>query len=190
MVMLMTDDKKIPQNRIAELRKEKNLSQAELAKKTGLTRQAISLYEISKREPKLEIWIKLADFFDVPITYLQGITSEKLNAVDDVKLFLNKLSSLEIKKENKEDWLVLQKAILKVIQKHFNVKETKAFEGILKRINTDGVAFDALIYVVTTYPLLISEYQRTGNYENEVATIVDTLSEWQSKRNSASKKKS
>ena len=58
--MLLTEDKKLPQNRIAELRKKKKLSQAQLAKETGLTRQAISLYEISKREPKLEIWLKLA----------------------------------------------------------------------------------------------------------------------------------
>lgn len=85
MVMLMTDDKKIPQNRIAELRKEKNLSQAELAKKTGLTRQAISLYEISKREPKLETWIKLADFFDVPVSYLQGLGQYNYSDKNEIK---------------------------------------------------------------------------------------------------------
>lgn len=73
--MLLTEDKKLPQNRIAELRKKKKLSQAQLAKETGLTRQAISLYEISKREPKLETWIKLADFFNVPVSYLQGISN-------------------------------------------------------------------------------------------------------------------
>ena len=81
----MTDDKKIPQNRIAELRKEKNLSQAELAKKTGLTRQAISLYEISKREPKLETWIKLADFFDVPVSYLQGLGQYNYSDKNEIK---------------------------------------------------------------------------------------------------------
>lgn len=69
----MSENKKLPQNRIAKLRKEKNLSQAQLAKETGLTRQAISLYEIGKREPKLETWVKLADFFNVPVPYLQGI---------------------------------------------------------------------------------------------------------------------
>lgn len=75
--MLLTEDKKLPQNRIAELRKKKKLSQAQLAKETGLTRQAISLYEISKREPKLETWIKLANFFDVPVSYLQGISDDR-----------------------------------------------------------------------------------------------------------------
>lgn len=61
-------------NRIAELRKEKGISQSKLAKDTGLTRQAISLYEIEKREPKLDIWIKLADYFGVSVSYLQGIS--------------------------------------------------------------------------------------------------------------------
>lgn len=73
-MILLAEDKKLPQNRIAELRKKKKLSQAQLAKETGLTRQAVSLYEIGKREPKLETWIKLADFFNVPVPYLQGIT--------------------------------------------------------------------------------------------------------------------
>lgn len=72
---LLSENKKLPQNRIAELRKKKKLSQAQLAKETGLTRQAISLYETNRREPKLEIWMKLARFFSVPVSYLQGITS-------------------------------------------------------------------------------------------------------------------
>lgn len=70
----MSDNNQLPQNRIAKLRIDKNLSQSKLAEKTGLTRQAISLYEIGKREPKLETWIKLANFFNVPVSYLQGLT--------------------------------------------------------------------------------------------------------------------
>lgn len=76
---LLSNNKKLPQNRIAELRKKKKLSQAQLAKETGLTRQAISLYEIGKREPKLETWLKLADFFDVPVSYLQGLSDHNYN---------------------------------------------------------------------------------------------------------------
>lgn len=74
-MILLAEDKKLPQNRIAELRKKKNLSQAQLAKETGLTRQAISLYETNRREPKLETWLKLAKFFGVSVSYLQGISS-------------------------------------------------------------------------------------------------------------------
>lgn len=82
----MTTDKELPKNRIAELRKNKKLSQSELAKETGLTRQAISLYEIGKREPKLKIWIKLADFFNVSVAYIQGTSDvpDNIGKVGDV----------------------------------------------------------------------------------------------------------
>lgn len=75
-VMRVKNNPKIPKNRIAELRKEKKLSQVQLAQETGLTRQAISLYEIGKREPRLETWMKLANFFGVSVSYLQGLTDK------------------------------------------------------------------------------------------------------------------
>lgn len=78
----MSGNEKLPKNRISELRKEKKLSQSQLARDTGLTRQAISLYEIGKREPKLETWVKLADYFHVSTSYLQGLTDIRdVNAI-------------------------------------------------------------------------------------------------------------
>lgn len=64
-------------NRIKEIRQEKNLSQTDIAKALGVTRQAISLYEKGDREPKLETWEKLADFFGVSVPYLQGYVDVK-----------------------------------------------------------------------------------------------------------------
>lgn len=61
------------QTRIKELRKEKNLSQKDLAKKLNISQQAISLYEKGNRELKLETWQKLADYFNVSVPYLQGL---------------------------------------------------------------------------------------------------------------------
>lgn len=60
-------------NRIRETRKLNKYSQSEVAKELGITRQAESLYETGKREPKLETWQKLANFFNVSVPYLQGI---------------------------------------------------------------------------------------------------------------------
>lgn len=81
------------ENRILELRKKKKVSQGDVAKALNVTRAAISLYEMGKREPKLETWQKLADFFDVPIAYLQGTTSYIKNmnyglALDVKNIFL------------------------------------------------------------------------------------------------------
>lgn len=61
-------------NRIKELREKNEVSQSNVAKAVGITRQAVSLYEKGEREPKLETWQKLADFFGVSVQYLQGIS--------------------------------------------------------------------------------------------------------------------
>ena len=63
-------------NRIKELRQKNNLTLKELGQKVGLATNTISRYETGKREPKLETWQKLADYFNVSVTYLQGIDDE------------------------------------------------------------------------------------------------------------------
>ena len=61
-------------NRIKELRQKNNLTLKELGQKVGLATNTISRYETGKREPKLETWQKLADYFNVSVSYLQGFT--------------------------------------------------------------------------------------------------------------------
>ena len=58
--------------RIRELRKEKGLSQIELAKNVGVGKSVISLWELNECEPTLSKLIALADFFDVTLDYLAG----------------------------------------------------------------------------------------------------------------------
>ncbi|EEI65114.1 DNA-binding helix-turn-helix protein [Limosilactobacillus reuteri CF48-3A] len=70
-VMYMSENKK-PHNRIAELRKEKGLTLQQVADAIGVGNNTISRYETGKREPKLETWQKLANYFDVTVYYLQG----------------------------------------------------------------------------------------------------------------------
>jgi len=70
-------------NRIRELRAEKNISQAQLAHEIGMTEQALSYYERGKREPKLATWVKLANYFGVPVSYLQGI-EERFEPTSDL----------------------------------------------------------------------------------------------------------
>lgn len=62
-------------NRIKELRKKKGLSLQQVADVVGVGNSTISRYETGKREPKLETWKALSDFFGVTIEYLQGTTS-------------------------------------------------------------------------------------------------------------------
>ncbi len=58
--------------RIVELRKKLGLTQAELASSIGISRSALSLYEIEKREPDIDTLNKLASLFNVPVGYILG----------------------------------------------------------------------------------------------------------------------
>ena len=59
-------------NKIAELRKEKGLSQRQLDKLIGTSQANLSLWEQGLNLPSvIECW-KLADFFDVSIDFLAG----------------------------------------------------------------------------------------------------------------------
>ncbi|WP_199912153.1 helix-turn-helix domain-containing protein [Weissella cibaria] len=61
-------------NRLIQLRKEKGVSQSKVASEIGISQQAYARYEHEEREPKLDTWKKLADYFDVTVPYLQGMS--------------------------------------------------------------------------------------------------------------------
>lgn len=71
--------------KIADLRKERGLSQAELANSLGISRSALSLYEIEKREPDNEILMRIANYFGVSTDYLLGNSVITPNAVQSEK---------------------------------------------------------------------------------------------------------
>lgn len=54
-------------NNIRELRKKLNLTQEELAKTLGVTRQTINSIENNKYNPTLELAMKLAKTLGVPV---------------------------------------------------------------------------------------------------------------------------
>lgn len=64
-------------NRIKELRKSKNVTLQEVSEKTGISITSLSFYEKGQRNPKIETWQKLADYFDVSVAYLQGLSDIK-----------------------------------------------------------------------------------------------------------------
>ena len=59
-------------NKITELRKAKNWSQADLAKAIEASRDIIGKYERNENSPSIEMAFKIAKVFDVPVDYLLG----------------------------------------------------------------------------------------------------------------------
>ena len=63
---------KIFMERLKYLRQEQNLTQEQLAEKTGLTKSAISAWERGFRTPNAEAVVILARYFHVTTDYLLG----------------------------------------------------------------------------------------------------------------------
>ncbi len=85
-------------NRIRECRQNKKLTLKQLSEELAkqdfrISADALGKYERGDREPKLETWLKLADFFDVPIPYLQGLNDTKESTAEE--LFSKYLDTLK-----------------------------------------------------------------------------------------------
>ncbi len=62
--------------RLKELRKQKGLSQQQLAEAIGLTKQTISLWERGERRPEFDTMTDVADYFSVNLSYLLGTSDD------------------------------------------------------------------------------------------------------------------
>ncbi len=58
--------------RLKELRKEKNMSQTEMAELLHIRQQSYARYENNSSEPCYDMLVTLATFFDVTCDYLLG----------------------------------------------------------------------------------------------------------------------
>lgn len=67
-------------NRLKELRESKNLTFKELSnelksRNVSISPESLSKYERGARNPKIDKWQALADYFNVSVPYLQGATT-------------------------------------------------------------------------------------------------------------------
>ncbi len=63
--------------RLRACRKERGLTQAQIAVYCDITEKAYQNYELMTREPKLEILMRLADYYQVSLDYLTGRTDRR-----------------------------------------------------------------------------------------------------------------
>jgi len=62
--------------RLRELREERNLSQAQLARETDMNKRVISHYEANERKLTVEAIDKFCKFFNVSADYFLGFKDE------------------------------------------------------------------------------------------------------------------
>lgn len=80
---------------LRNLRKEKGLSQSELARQLYISRSLICAYEKNFRMPSLDILIRLAIFFDCSVEFLLGIEN-KVISKDEHYLDISGLNKRQI----------------------------------------------------------------------------------------------
>lgn len=78
-------------NKVAQLRKEKDLSRDELGEKIGTSGAIVGRYERGDMKPSIEIAAKIADALDVSLDFLMGLSSDlvkdkkMVNRLEDIK---------------------------------------------------------------------------------------------------------
>ena len=60
--------------RIIQLKNERKLLQKDIASSVGLSLRAYQYYEKGQKEPTLSVLLRLADYFDVSLDYLVGLS--------------------------------------------------------------------------------------------------------------------
>ena len=70
--------------RIKQLRKEKGLTQSQLADELGVTDKAVSKWEVGEANPDISLLVKLAEVFNVTVDYLLTGKVEESLSLDDM----------------------------------------------------------------------------------------------------------
>ncbi|MBO5744749.1 MAG: helix-turn-helix transcriptional regulator [Clostridia bacterium] len=64
--------------RIKDLRQDRDLTQAQIAKAIGMSQTGYSKYETGENDIPTAILIKLSDFYDTSVDYLLGLTDNPM----------------------------------------------------------------------------------------------------------------
>lgn len=96
--------------RIVQLRKEKSMSQSDLAKKAGVSYAQIGRYEIKGSQPPAEVLKKIADALNTTVDYLvSGSKDEKAKAALKDAALLQQFK--EVEKMNDADKNIIKRLI-------------------------------------------------------------------------------
>ena len=144
-------------NRLRQFRKQKGLTLEELAKELQekenlkIVPNGLGKYEREEREPKKETWVKLADYYCVPVAYLMGLP-------DGLIRYINRLGNMTF--ESLQDAIIQWGYVRNIISpknmpKQF-MKVTEELGELAEGINKDnqGQIEDSLGDILVTLIIL------------------------------------
>ena len=71
-------------NRICELRKEKKITQLQLAMVLDVTQETISSYEHGRHAPSMDVLKKMSSYFDASMDYIMGNSDIRSNETETI----------------------------------------------------------------------------------------------------------
>ncbi|WP_243124838.1 helix-turn-helix domain-containing protein [Clostridium cuniculi] len=107
-------------DKIKDLRKDRNLTQVQLAKEIGIAQSTLGMIEKNRTPAGRKTLIKLADFFGVTVDYLlsDDIDNKEIN-IDDVK-------NVKLSKRAEKD---IEKALQQTLEDLSNTQDGLMFSG-------------------------------------------------------------
>lgn len=140
--------------RLVGLRKEKGMSQEELASHLKVTRQAISNWERDKTEPDLEMLSRLADLLGKDVDYLLGRVAEEKK---EVPITLNKLKYLH--------WLnvliVVGYCLFILVSPNYSFSSELIYLFVL-------LSGETVVYFIYTYAIKTGDYTMISGYDRKL----------------------
>lgn len=188
-------------NRLKEMRKKHDYTLDDIQKMTGIKRGTYSNYENGNTEPKIETWKKLANFFGVSVSYLQGIQSnytqrdvfrilnnnyfnsdnnlydihEILEEVFTFSPDIPRLDSLFSRDEIKKFTTNVQKYWQKYFSFLANHKLIQTFYELPISPQGDIVLKEAIFNLLEDHVILITETTLSKRYEDNLQDFINTF---------------
>ncbi len=115
---------------LRELRKEKNLTQSQLAKILGVSKGTVAMWEVGQREPKFEMLKKIASLFSESTDYILGYNSKLIDKESNTKEKNQKyLDSTNSTKNSIIDYLCLDEYGKHAVESLINIEKERCFKS-------------------------------------------------------------
>ena len=171
------------ENKIAKLRKEKNISQEELAEILSTTRQAVSKWERGESYPDVDKLKDLATFFNVSIDYLLDYENDNESVNQFIKrmdeavnketydITIDEIKSMIIKNNNNFDLYISSIMYLLAIKEgnnnYYDLMIEYANKALKLFVDNSNITRNDLHRVIVMAYVLKKDYKRAKEYGNQ-----------------------
>lgn len=151
---------------ISLLRKEKGLSQKQVAAELGISQALLSHYEKGIRECGLDFVVKVADYYNVSADYLLGRTPQRNGAT----ITINELPEAKTSSSPKQ---AVKNNLLNVLNKKLIINSIELIYELLNNIGNKGLTTEVSNYLMFSVYKMFRMIYCSGNKNPEGIFSID-----------------